>query len=171
MGHRGNSFHQLNPLTANAVGSREPKVCVGTGSWGGGQIPPHGCSLPSPRFKDSSNTEHQKSNTDPFTLSISVLGPLPSPLCALFYFILRIMCFFLILFIYFYREGEGGRERGKQWVVASHAPPTWPTTQACAPTGNQTDNPLVHRLAPNPLSHTSQGQNYLFLCPFYRRRN
>ena len=35
---------------------------------------------------------------------------------------------------------------------------TWPTTKACALTGNRTSNPLVHRLLLNPLSHTSQGQ-------------
>ena len=35
---------------------------------------------------------------------------------------------------------------------------TWPTTQACALTGNQTGEPLVCRLALNPLSHTSQGE-------------
>ena len=34
---------------------------------------------------------------------------------------------------------------------------TRPTTQACALTGNQTSDPLVHRLSLNPLSHTSQG--------------
>ena len=34
---------------------------------------------------------------------------------------------------------------------------TWPATQAYALTGNQTSNPLVLRLALNPLSHTSQG--------------
>ena len=34
---------------------------------------------------------------------------------------------------------------------------TWPTTQACALTGNQTGNPLVRRPVLNPLSHTSQG--------------
>ena len=34
---------------------------------------------------------------------------------------------------------------------------TWPATQACVLTGNRTDNPLVHRPALNPLSHTSQG--------------
>ena len=33
----------------------------------------------------------------------------------------------------------------------------WPTIQACALTGNQTNDPLVHRLALNPLSYTSQG--------------
>ena len=34
---------------------------------------------------------------------------------------------------------------------------TWPATQACALTENQTRDPLVRRLALNPLSHTSQG--------------
>ena len=35
---------------------------------------------------------------------------------------------------------------------------TWPTTQACALTGNQTGGDLlVLRLMLNPLSHTSQG--------------
>ena len=39
---------------------------------------------------------------------------------------------------------------------------TWPATQACAPIGNQTGDLLVHRLALNPLSHTSQGQTTSF---------
>ena len=30
---------------------------------------------------------------------------------------------------------------------------TWPTTQAFALAGNTTSDPLVHRSAPNPLSH------------------
>ena len=34
---------------------------------------------------------------------------------------------------------------------------TCPATQACALSGNQTSDPLVCRLAFNPLSHTSQG--------------
>ena len=34
---------------------------------------------------------------------------------------------------------------------------TWPATQACALTGNQTINLLVLRLALNLLSHNSQG--------------
>ena len=34
---------------------------------------------------------------------------------------------------------------------------TWPTTQACALTGNRTSDPLVLRLMLNPLSHTRQG--------------
>ena len=33
---------------------------------------------------------------------------------------------------------------------------TWSATQACALTGNPTGDPLVHRLALNLLSHTSQ---------------
>ena len=60
------------------------------------------------------------------------------------------------------------RERAREWVrgrgtsmcsCLSCAPPlgTWPTTQACALTGNQTGNSLVHRLVLNTLSYTSQG--------------
>ena len=49
---------------------------------------------------------------------------------------------------------------------------TWPTTQACALTGNQTHHPLGHRPAFNPLSHTSQAERYIFklfpLCSDYR---
>ena len=41
---------------------------------------------------------------------------------------------------------------------------TWPPSQACALTGNRTDNPLVRRPAPSPLIHTSQGKfTYYFL--------
>ena len=72
------------------------------------------------------------------------------------------------------RRREGEREGEKhQCVVASCTPPlplahpqlgTRPTTQACALTGNRTNNPLVRRLAFNPLSHTSQGQEVLLKC-------
>ena len=34
---------------------------------------------------------------------------------------------------------------------------TWPATQACALTGNQTGDPLVRRPTLNPLNYTSQG--------------
>ena len=44
---------------------------------------------------------------------------------------------------------------------------TWPTTQACALTGNRTSDPLVCRLALNPLSHTSQGRIYGFKGHFH----
>ena len=39
---------------------------------------------------------------------------------------------------------------------------TWPITRECALTGNQTSDPLAHRLVLNPLSHTSQGWPQLF---------
>ena len=42
---------------------------------------------------------------------------------------------------------------------------TWPATQACALTGNRTSDPLVPRLAHNPLSHTSQGRMHEDFAP------
>ena len=39
---------------------------------------------------------------------------------------------------------------------------TWPATQACALTGNQTSNLSVHRPVLNPLSHTSQSDSMCF---------
>ena len=39
---------------------------------------------------------------------------------------------------------------------------TWPRTQECALTGNRTSDPLVFRMAPNPLSHTNQGEKLIF---------
>ena len=44
---------------------------------------------------------------------------------------------------------------------------TWPATQACALTGNQTSDSLVHRPMLRPLSYTSQG--LLFIPSFTRR--
>ena len=61
------------------------------------------------------------------------------------------------------RRREGGREGEKhRCVVASHTLGTWPATQACALTGSRTCDPLVRRLALNPLSHASQGSTCLF---------
>ena len=56
----------------------------------------------------------------------------------------------------FFREGKGGRKRGKRninvWLPLEHPIlGTWSATQACALTGNRTSSPLVHRLALNPL--------------------
>ena len=70
--------------------------------------------------------------------------------------------FFLkkILFIFRQRGREGEREGEKhQCVAAPHVPllGTWPATQARAPTGNRTSDPLVYRPVLNPLKHTSQG--------------
>ena len=69
--------------------------------------------------------------------------------------------FFKILFIFRQSEKEGERERNIDvWLPLTHPLlGTWPTTQACALTGNQTSDPLVCRPALNPLSHTSQGRD------------
>ena len=74
---------------------------------------------------------------------------------------------FLKLIIYLFLERWEGREGGRETSMCERyinqlpltclQPGTWPTTQACVLTGNQTSDPLVHRLALNPLSHTSQG--------------
>ena len=60
---------------------------------------------------------------------------------------------------------EKERERNiNVWLLLAHPPlGTQPATQACALTGNRTDDPLVHRLARNPLSHTSWGLLQIFL--------
>ena len=69
------------------------------------------------------------------------------------------LVFFLIFYLFIFRE-EGERKGGKhQCVVASHAFRT--VDLACNPgTGNRTGNTLVHRPALSPLSHTSQGSVY-----------
>ena len=68
---------------------------------------------------------------------------------------------FKIFYLFIFREGKGGRKRGGETSMCgclSCAPlGTWLTAQACALIGNQTHDPLVHRPALNPLSHTSQG--------------
>ena len=69
------------------------------------------------------------------------------------------------------QEKEKGERREKErerninvWLPLTHPLlGTWPTTQACALTRNQTSNPLVHRPALNPLSHTSQDGKFDFL--------
>ena len=75
---------------------------------------------------------------------------------------------FLNLINLFLEKGIGKekeRERNiSVWLSLMHPLlGTWPTTQACALTGNWTSNPLVHRPALNPLSHTNQGTWVFFL--------
>ena len=70
--------------------------------------------------------------------------------------------FFLFFedFIYFLERGkEGERERNiNMWLpLAQPQLGTWPATEACALTGNQTSDLLVRRPVLNPLSYTSQG--------------
>ena len=61
----------------------------------------------------------------------------------------------------FFLNREEGRKRERNinvWLpLVRPLLGTWPTTQACVLTGNQTSNPLVRRPALNLLSHTSQG--------------
>ena len=81
---------------------------------------------------------------------------------------IQVLCQFFkkILFIFRERGREGEREGEKhQCVVASCTPPNQgpgPRTQACALTGNQTNNLSVCRLVLNPLSHNSQSSNFVF---------
>ena len=76
--------------------------------------------------------------------------------------------YFFIYFKYFtylFLERGEGKEKERETNISVWVPimcpllGTWPATQACALTGNLTGGPLVCRLALNPLSHTSQGQN------------
>ena len=66
-----------------------------------------------------------------------------------------------------FREGGGKGEReGEKYhclvPCVCPQPGMWPSTQACALTGNRTSNPLVLRPELDPLSHTSQGRFLLF---------
>ena len=63
-----------------------------------------------------------------------------------------------ILFIFFReKRREGGREGEKHRCVE-----TWPTTQACSLTWNQTCGLLLFRTMPNLLSYASQGSSFSF---------
>ena len=54
------------------------------------------------------------------------------------------------------------------WLPLTHPQlGSWPTTQACALSGNQTSDLLVCRLALNPLSHTSQGCTLVLIQQSY----
>ena len=71
----------------------------------------------------------------------------------------KIFKIFLNLFL---ERGEG-REKERQrntnvWLPLTSLWGTWPATLACVLTRNRTSNPLVHRLALNPVTHTSQGK-------------
>ena len=78
--------------------------------------------------------------------------------------------FFFKDFIYLFLERGEGREKEKERIINVWLPlmcsllETWPVTQACALTGNQTGDPLVCGPALNPLSHTSHN-HAVFLNP------
>ena len=69
--------------------------------------------------------------------------------------------FFLRFYLFIFRE-KGGREKEKErninvWLpLACPLLRTWPMTQECALTGNQTSDPLVHRPALNPLRYPTR---------------
>ena len=70
-------------------------------------------------------------------------------------------------YLFIFREG-GRREKERErnisvWVPLVHPLlGTWPSTQACALTGNQTGDPSVHRPTLNPQSYSSQGYKLPF---------
>ena len=72
-------------------------------------------------------------------------------------------------FIYLFLDKGEGREKKRERNIKVWLPlmcpllGTWPITQACTLTVNWTGDPLVHRQALNPLSHTSQDWFHLFL--------
>ena len=63
---------------------------------------------------------------------------------------LHVLSNFFKGFIYLFLERGEGREKERErninvWLPLTWPPlGTWPTTQACALTGNQTSDPLVH---------------------------
>ena len=71
-------------------------------------------------------------------------------------------CFFKD-FIYLFSESGEGKKKERERNVNVWLPPllpqlgTWPTTQACALTGNQMGNLPVHKQELNPRSLTNQG--------------
>ena len=74
------------------------------------------------------------------------------------------------MFIYFRergREGERKEKARERKLLMLPQQGTWPTTQACALTGNGTGDPSICRPAVNPLSHTGQGRmctTYSIIC-------
>ena len=76
-------------------------------------------------------------------------------------------------FIYLFLERGEGREKERErnmnvWLpLACPLLGTWPATQACALTGNWTNDPLVLRPALNTVSHTSQGIILKSVCTIY----
>ena len=61
------------------------------------------------------------------------------------------------------KEKERERNINVRLPLMSYLLGTWPTTQACALTGNLTGNPLDLRPRLNPLSYTSQGNIFVII--------
>ena len=74
------------------------------------------------------------------------------------------LSFLKIYFIFRERGREKERKRNIDWFPLAHTQVgTQPANQACALTGDQTSDLLVCRMMPNPLIHTSQDKDMLFL--------
>ena len=93
------------------------------------------------------------------------LSPIYSSECVLFCYIHLYTCVSFLFkkdFIYLFLERGEGREKESErninvWLPLTHHPlGTCPATHACALPENQTSDPLVHRSALSPLSHTSR---------------
>ena len=74
----------------------------------------------------------------------------------------------LLKILFIFREGKGGRKRGRKTSMCGCLPLTSYWGPGLQPrhvpqTNNWTGDPLVRRLVLNPLSHTSQGWRLYFL--------
>ena len=140
----------------------------------------HCLECPSPRYLHGSPL----TSLEPFsnaTFSMGLLGPatMPTPTLLiqtplLVYLFFKPTSVFLCKdFIYLFLERGEGREKERKrnihvWLPFAHPLlGTWPALQACAPTGNPTRDPLVHRLALNPLNHTRQDSLFLLFTSWH----
>ena len=119
---------------------------------------------------------HPKSSLpSSFILLYPLLPPPPLPFRMVVTVLLSVSMGFFRFYLFIFREKRREEEKERNidvpeihQLVASRMPTsggTWPTTQACALTENRTSSLSVHRLALNPLSHTSQGYEF-FVCLF-----
>ena len=113
----------------------------------------------------SESTDSVADRGDP-RFGVRIRNYLPTVFFDRFYSFTGFFFFFEILFIYLQRKGKGGRkrERNNEWLPLMHPLlGTCPATQICVLTGNRTGDPLVHRLALDPLNHTSQDHLFFVL--------
>ena len=108
------------------------------------------------------HTKCQFVNTHCWVYHIKYLGDCTITIQTEF-LILFFRVFFKRFYLFIFREGKGGRKRGRETsmcgcLLSTTPLGTWPATQACALTGNGTSDPSVRGQALNPLSHTSQGE-------------
>ena len=78
--------------------------------------------------------------------------------------------FIELIYLFFIEMEKEGEWETSMCGCLLHAPYWGPVQQprACALTGNQTGNPLVHRPTLNPLNYTSQCSISLFLTATYQ---